>query len=378
MSFAFGEQIGGSCESYTKVLAGLALPGYTHSALWPTACFMNGTSRTPVKVTPDIAYKSLWNVREFVAASLAALVSLQITADLDFDSLERVPTHLIGPNMRELYGDRAWRIKSRSFEAWLIVWVEFQSGIHPAMPIRLGNYRFAYWQELTHDLHFRAVPPFLPLVIYTGKSVWNQPLTVQEMIDFPARGLPPVNGLDFQFVDVHRLDLAKIDPDSLAGVIIRAERAATVNEILMYLQKLVALSKQATHLEDATTAFLIMKSEEWNMTLPSYEADWQNPDLLIETAREYRAKIHAEGHAEGRTEGRTEGRAEGLIESFLRLAALYLSADLVQQMQEALQDVPLEQVPDVTELMQVLDRSYPSAEARDRAALSLLPSRARE
>ncbi len=39
------------------------------------------------------------------------------------------------------------------------------------------------------------------------------------------------------------------------------------------------------------------------MTLPSYEPDWQNPDLLIETAREYRAKIRAEGYAEGLCRG---------------------------------------------------------------------------
>ena len=106
------------------------------------------------------------------------------------------------------------------------------------------------------------------------------------------------------------------------------------------------------------------------MNLPPYEVDWQNPDLLIETAREYRAKIRAEGYAKGYA----EGYAEGLKERFLHLAALYLSADLVQQMQESLQDVPLKQVPDVTELKQVLDRNYPSAEARDRAVLTLMPA----
>ena len=105
---------------------------------------------------------------------------------LDFTSLTPLPASYVSRDLRQRHGDLVWRVRFGD-ERWLylVLLLEFQSGVDRAMAVRMLTYSGLLYQRLVAEGVLRergALPPVLPVVIYNGRSPWTAPADVAELI----------------------------------------------------------------------------------------------------------------------------------------------------------------------------------------------------
>ncbi len=118
---------------------------------------------------------------------------------LDFASLTPQPASYISDDLRQRHGDLVWRVRFHD-ERWLylVLLLEFQSGVGRAMAVRMLTYTALLYQKLTAEGVLRerdALPPVLPIVVYNGRRRWNAAADVSEMIASggAGRGWPGIS-----------------------------------------------------------------------------------------------------------------------------------------------------------------------------------------
>ncbi len=97
---------------------------------------------------------------------------------LDFDTLAPLPASFVSEDLQQRHGDLVWRIRFRD-DRWLylVLLLEFQATVDPAMALRILTYTALLYQRLDADgvlRDHRALPPVLPVVLYNDR---RNPLT---------------------------------------------------------------------------------------------------------------------------------------------------------------------------------------------------------
>jgi predicted transposase YdaD len=117
----------------------------------------------------DHGYKRLFSHPEMIRDLLRGFVPADWSAELDFTTLEKYPTEFIDDRLRNRRSDVIWRVRW-GFE-WLYIYVllEFQSGVHQLMAVRVFNYLDLLYQDLIRSRQLgrgRRLPMVLPIVLY--------------------------------------------------------------------------------------------------------------------------------------------------------------------------------------------------------------------
>ena len=99
----------------------------------------------------DAAYKSLFSHPRMVADLLQGFAAREWSDDLDFKTLEKLPTDYVSDDLRQRHGDSVWRLRLQGQgESWLylLVMLEFQSTTDPFMAVRMLVYTGLLYQDL--------------------------------------------------------------------------------------------------------------------------------------------------------------------------------------------------------------------------------------
>ena len=127
----------------------------------------------------DAAYKRLFARPRMGRDLLRGFAARDWSGALDFASLTPLPASYVSRDLQQLHGDLVWRIRFGG-ERWLylVLLLEFQSGVDRAMAVRMLTYSGLLYQRLVAEGVLRehgALPPVLPVVIYNGRSPWTAP-----------------------------------------------------------------------------------------------------------------------------------------------------------------------------------------------------------
>ena len=320
----------------------------------------------PVQRRRDRADKALFAhalpvehlVRGFVAERIDA--ERAWVEQLDFSTLERLPTEHIAPDLSARINDTVWRVRVRDADAaeagaWLhvLVMVEFQSELDWFMALRIRTYADLLYASLWKDRRSRRsdrLPALLPVVLYTGAPRWTAASSVEALVAAPSGpvarpGAPTVfSGASYVVVDAGAYAGRDLPPGNVVSLMIGAQLrpdAATALDIVSAARRLdevlgrtfltwlrVAMSGTGVDLE-----FL-----EDRMAMERLEHTGELRSLLEERFRAAHAAQSEAARAEGREAARAEGRAAERA-LLCRQAARKFGADTAERLAVVLEGV---------------------------------------
>ena len=281
----------------------------------------------------DATYKLLFSHRRMVADLLRGFLPGGAALGFDFDTLEPLSAAHVGRALDRREGDLMWRLRARSAAdggwVYVLVLLEFQSGVDRRMALRVLTYTGLAWEGLSRrTARGTPLPPVVPMVIYNGASPWTAPEDVAELIA-PAPAalarLQPSNRC--VVLDIQRASINRLPVDNTVSLQVALERSMP-SEAPGLLRRAGALLAGPEHAE-LRTAFAEWVWRSWTRDygLPTDEslrgelvrmaADGEvetMASLMVEKWKKREEQILARGE----TRGLARGRAQ-VIESERRL-----------------------------------------------------------
>ncbi len=262
-------------------------------------------------------------VRDFISEELAQ--------ELDFTTLEPMPTVFQKHGQTERRGDLIWRLQWRDGSPCLLaILLEFQSTIDKKMLCRLLEYATLFLEQTLDDEKSKGLtlPQILPIVLYNGAKPWSAPCVYGELSE--RERLAYERGIwDFKYhlIDIRHLEESLVDKaKGISAWIFRFERAANVQEmerlwrvmfralknpayenlrqeIIIWLETCVLPVRK---ISGAKIVIERLKEEEKMTVVTAEMEDWTLPYL-----NQGRAEGRLEGKLEGERIGELRGRHEG-------------------------------------------------------------------
>ena len=300
----------------------------------------------------DAAYKRLFSRPGMVRDLLRGFAARDWSGALDFASLTPLPASYVSRDLQQRHGDLVWRIRFGG-ERWLylVLLLEFQSGVDRAMAVRMLTYSGLLYQRLVAEGVLReggALPPVLPVVIYNGRSPWTAPADVSELI---AAGGPALSryqpSQQYFLLDEGRVDGGALPPGNLVSALIALETNRDRSRLSALLGTLIELLR-AQKDEELTAAFTAWAAQvllprrmrgTTSAPLPSLE---EVRTMLAETVQEWTEQWVEQGIERGLEQGRAQGIEQGRTEEralLCRQAARKFDADAGEQLAAALAEV---------------------------------------
>ena len=264
----------------------------------------------------DHGYKRLFSHPEMIRDLLLGFVPADWIAELDFTTLEKYPTEFIDDRLRNRRSDVIWVRWGRD---WLYIYIllEFQSGVHPFMAVRLLTYIDLLYQDLVCGRQLgrlRRLPSVLPIVLYNGRRRWTASTDLDALIEPGPAGLaayrPQVRYLLIDESAYADADLASMR--NLVAALFRLENSRgpeAVREVLVALADWLAAPEQA----ELQRSFLLwlregfLKARLPNVSFPELNNLEETRIMLTERVVDWTQQWKQEGLQEGRQEGLREG-----------------------------------------------------------------------
>ncbi|MFZ1641146.1 MAG: Rpn family recombination-promoting nuclease/putative transposase [Candidatus Contendobacter sp.] len=270
----------------------------------------------------DHGYKRLFSHPEMIRDLLLGFVPADWIAELDFTTLEKYPTEFIDDRLRNRRSDVIWRVRWGRDWLYIYILLEFQSGVHRFMAMRLFTYIDLLYQDLIRSRQLgrpRRLPSVLPVVLYNGRRRWMAPTDLEALIEPGPAGLaayrPQTRYLLIDESAYADAELASMR--NLVAALFRLENSRgpeAVREVLAALVDWLAAPEQ----EELRHSFLIwlregfLKARLPSVAFPELNNLEEARIMLTERVVDWTQQWKQEGLQEGLQEGRQEGRQEGL------------------------------------------------------------------
>ena len=105
--------------------------------------------------------------------------------ELDFDTLEPLPTNRISGGLVQRRFDLLCKVRFRAAWLYLLILLEFQSENEPFMAFRILTYTCLTYEELIRRGEVKPgnkLPPLLPVAVYNGLPRWRAATNVASLI----------------------------------------------------------------------------------------------------------------------------------------------------------------------------------------------------
>jgi predicted transposase YdaD len=275
------------------------------------------------QIPHDAAYKSFFSDKDMVTSLFQDFVPEDFVRDIDFTTLELIPTNHVTKELRQRHDDIIWRVRWKDTYCYLYLLMEFQSTIDPFMAVRVLVYSGLLWEDLIATGVIKQgdkLPPIFPLVLYNGEQKWAAPQNVSELLTDIPSGLK-IYQPSQQFFLIDQLALSDTSVSNAKGIsasLIRLERARDIDSLMPLVGNLDSELKNCSK-------SLYVKFNTWLLDVIIKRAGIVDkiPDatnfmgvktMLAERAAKWKNEYIQEGVLKGIAEGRAEGRAEGLAD----------------------------------------------------------------
>ena len=261
--------------------------------------------------------------------------------ELDFDTLDPLPTDRISGGLVQRQMDLLCKVRFRGGWLYLLILLEFQSENDPFMALRILTYTCLTYEELIRRGEIKPgnkLPPLLPVAVYNGRPRWRAATDVNELV-------APVTEPLAQYLPSFRyllLDLQRIgeqDPQSrdLVTSLGIVERDPTPENLQRILGGLIRRFRgpEFAEFHQALRSWVAGAAEAWQIS----EADlagmmsFKEDEEMYERAKELRDQVHRDGVRQGLEQGRRE---RALV--VRRFAARKFGAEAAERLTRILED----------------------------------------
>ena len=266
----------------------------------------------------DPAYKLLFSRPRMVRDLLDGFAARGWSGALDFDTLAPLPASFVSEDLQQRHGDLLWRIRFRD-DRWLylVLLLEFQATVDPAMALRMLTYTALLYQRLDAEgvlRDHRALPPVLPVVLYNGRRPWTAPVEMTDLVAVGRDVLAPYQPSQrYYLLDGARMADADLPADNLVSALISLEKTRDARRLGEALRALGDLLR-AQGDEHLTQAFVtwLRQGLRFAGRQPAGEGDplaqlQETQTMLEENVREWTRELLEQGRAQGIEQGRAQG-----------------------------------------------------------------------
>ena len=274
----------------------------------------------------DPAYKQLFSRPRMVRDLLHGFAARGWSGTLDFDTLAPLPASYVSRDLQRRHGDLVWNIRFRG-DRWLylVLLLEFQATVDPAMAARMLAYTALLYQRLAADGVLRdhkALPPVLPVVIYNGRRSWTAPVEMTELVAAGSDVLAPYQPSQrYYLLDGARVAEVDLPAGNLVSALIGLERARDTVRLREPLKALIEIL-QAQEDDDLTQAFVTWLHQGLRIAgrLPAGEREplaqlQETHTMLEENVREWTREWLEQGRAQGIEQGRPRASSRAVTRS---------------------------------------------------------------
>ena len=289
----------------------------------------------------DETYKLIFSQQAAVEELVRNFVGKRLADELDFDTLEPLPTNRISGGLVQRQLDLLCKVRFRGGWLYLLILLEFQSENDPFMALRILTYTCLTYEELIRRGEVRPgnkLPPLLPVTVYNGRPRWRAATDVAELIapvtEPLARYLPNFRYLLLDLQRIGGRDPGSRDLVTSLGIV---ERDPTPENLQRVMRGLIRRFRgpEFAGLHEALYSWVAGAAEAWQISeanlarLTSFTED----EEMYERAKELRDQVHRDGVRQGLEQGRIRERA--LVR---RLATRKFGAETAERLTRILED----------------------------------------
>ena len=212
----------------------------------------NARDPEPIRPTPppgyagpmqDPNYKRIFSFPRMVEDLLRGFLPGRWLDELDFSTLQKLPTEYVSDELLKRHGDCVWRLRRRGEWLYLLVLLEFQSTDEPRMALRILTYTCLLYQELVRNDALDAggrLPAVLPVVLYNGDARWRAALEVGELVAPVGPWLEPYQPSQrYVVVDERHVGAEDLPGRNLMRAVLGLEQSRTPKDVMGVAELLV-------------------------------------------------------------------------------------------------------------------------------------------
>ena len=299
----------------------------------------------------DETYKLIFSQRAAVEELVRHFVGEDLADELDFDTLEALPTDRISGGLVQRQVDLLWKIRFRGSWLYLLILLEFQSESDYFMALRILTYICLTYEELLRRRELKAgdrLPPILPVTIYNGQARWRAATDISKLMAPVPQPLPRyLPRARYLLLDLQRI--GERDPPStdLVTSLGSMERKPSPENLRRVMRGLTGRFRGPgfDELRRALFSWVAGAAEAWQ--IPKEElARMQTAtedETMYERVKEMREQVHRDGIEKGLQQGLEQGLRRGRAEEGRalvgRLATRKFGARTAKQLSRVLEDI---------------------------------------
>ena len=290
----------------------------------------------------DETYKLIFSQRAAVEELVCHFVGEDLADELDFATLEALPTDRISGGLVQRQVDLLWKIRFRGSWLYLLILLEFQSESDHFMALRILTYICLTYEELLRRRELKAgdrLPPILPVTMYNGRTRWRAATDISKLMAPVPPPLPPyLPRARYLLLDLQRIGEKNPPSTDLVTSLAKMEREPSPENLRRVMRGLTGRFSGPgfAELRRALFSWVAGAAEAWQ--IPKEELarirTGTEDETMYERVREMREQVHRDGIEKGLERGRAEGRA--LVG---RLATRKFGARTARQLSRILEDI---------------------------------------
>ena len=291
----------------------------------------------------DALFKYVFSQPEHAGSELRAVLPAELSARLDWGSLELQPASFVDERLSGREADLLFTVRCNGQAACLYVLFEHQSTNDPLMAFRLLRYLVRIWEAaLVEEPDRQRLPAIIPVVVHHSSSGWTAATDLCSLIELDAETLALVGGYvpQFRFVldDLSRTNDATLRGRSLTAVaaagLMLLSRGRSAPDLLVEIRRWMDVFGQVAQAPSGIEALSALLEYTFQVgdVLPeqlrelALQLGPAAHEAYMTAAQRLTAEAEAKGRAEGEARGRAEGEAKGKAELLLRLLGLRFGA----------------------------------------------------
>ncbi len=268
-------------------------------------------------------------VRDFVGGAW--------TRELDFGTLERLPTEMVDPVLPVVrHADMMWRVRFRDRPLHVVLLFEFQSGPDPNMAVRIAVETGVFYRELA-ALRKRdssvGEHVVVPVVVKSFEGKWTAPRSMAEWL---GAGVPEELASYATGQRYALLDESAEAKKALGGGVVRAAMALRRERDPARLSALVRSLDVQLDASSVARGALVEWLRSQMINSGATEGEVAHLDTLREAGEMYVNQFQ-ETFRDGLAQGVEQGLAQGLKQAHVDMARWKFGEETAQRLAELLE-----------------------------------------
>ena len=300
----------------------------------------------------------LFSDKTLVKELLESFVDKGFASEIDFSDYQPlIEKSYISEELKEFAEDLLIKVKLKGKEAYIYLFIEFQSTDDRFMALRLLNYILLFYIDyLKENKNVKYLPPIFPLVLYNGERKWNAPENIRDLIEehpYLQQFYP-----DFRYFKIIENEYSRETLLSIGNAVSGIFLLENSNK--EGYEKIVEDLKQSLSGESAETIELIavwirhlFRNEKVDkhifQEITSVKNEKEAKSMLVENIERWKQEFIQEGKKEGMKKGKKEGKEEGMKEKAREDAKMMLEDDMPVEKISKYTGLPIEEIKKLKE-----------------------------